>query len=149
MRRAPLCIARSSTEDPSEVEVLANYDTAYGSIEVASERWRLSGNLGRAKAFDEAVTSAFACTPSRLGESKIVALRASLEGLEEALVGTLTDDRHLLTREQIEELRNVSKTLSFDESYGADAREAVLDALVHVHHLRDILDEALASQAFD
>jgi len=147
MRRTPLHIARVSEVDPSEVEVLRTNEIAYGFLEVASELWRLAGHPARAKAIDDVITSAYELEPPRLDKPRIVALGALLNGLEQALVGTLTDDQHLLSREKVDELRETTKTLDFNESFGADAREAVQHALIYVDHLRDILDEALGKDA--
>jgi len=147
MRRTPLYLARTSDDDPPQFDVFAQYDNARGFIEVAAELWQLAGNPDRAKAIDDVITSAYAFEPARLERDQIAALRDLLEGLEQALVGTLTDEHHMLSAAKVEELRGHVKTLDFNESYGADARRAVQDALVYVDHLRNILDEALAAGA--
>jgi len=147
MRRTPLYVARTSDDDPPQFDVLEQYDIAYGFIEVAIELWRLAGSPDRAKAIDDVITSAYAFEPARLERDQLAALRDLLEGLEQALVGTLTDEHHMLSAAKVEELRGHVKTLDFNESYGADARRAVQDALVYVDHLRNILDEALAAGA--
>lgn len=147
MSRTPLYIARFSETDPSEVEVLHTYEIAYGFLEVASELWQLAARPDRAKAFDDVITSAYELEPPHLDKARLSALRELLNGLEPALVGTLTDDKHLLSREKVEELRETTKTLDFNESFGADSREAVQHALVYVDHLRDILDKAMSKDA--
>lgn len=145
--RRPLYLTRPSESDPAGMEVVRTYDVGYGFFKVAVELWRLAGRADRAEAFSETFASAWNEEPAQLGRAQIMRLRELLEGLEDALVGTVTDDQHLLSSEKVEELRDRTQTLDFNESFGADARQAVQHALVYIHHLRDILDEALARDA--
>jgi hypothetical protein len=147
MRRTPLHVARASDDDPSQFDTLASYDIAYGFIEVATELWRLAGNPDRANAIEGVITSAYGFEPARLERDQIAALRDLLEGLEQALVGTLTDEHHMLSAAKVEELRGHVKTLDFDWNQRVDGRSAVQEALIYVDHLRNILDEALAASA--
>jgi len=147
MRRTPLYLARTSDDDPPQFDVFAQYDNARGFIEVAAELWQLAGNPDRAKAIDDVITSAYAFEPARLERDQIAALRDLLEGLEQALVGTLTDEHHMLSAAKVEELRGHVKTLDFDWNQRVDGRVAVQEALIYVDHLRNILDEALAANA--
>ncbi len=141
MRRTPLHIARVSDDDPAEVDVLRTNEIAYGFLEVASELWRLAGDATRATAIDDVVTSAYELEPPRLDEPRIVKLRSLLNDLEPALVGTLTDGEHMLSDEQVEQLRGKAKAIEVG-AFGSDPRFAVQSALVLVGNLRDILDEA-------
>lgn len=147
MRRTPLHIARVAAADPSDVEVLETYEIAYGFIGVATELWQLAGRADRAKEIDGVVTSAYELEPPQLTITHQRALCSLLDGLENALVGTVTDEQHMLTREQISPLRERAKVVDLDESWGVDACFAIQSALVYVDHLRDILDEALALDA--
>ncbi len=112
------------------------------------ELWRLAGREDRASAIDDVITSAYYDEPPRLKQSQIEALRGLLDGLEQALVGTLTDEEHLLSEAKVEELRGHTETLDFAEWRGKEgARYAVQEALIYVDHLRSIANEALAAGA--
>jgi len=148
MSRLPLHLARVSNADPPEVDVIDSYDKAQGFIEVAMELWRLAGRDDRASAIDDVIASSVDYEPQRLERAQIEALRDLLAGLEQALVGTLTDEEHLLSAAKVEELRGHTKTLDWAEWRGKEgARYAVQEALIYVDHLRTILDEALAAGA--
>jgi hypothetical protein len=147
MSRIPLHLAHVSDTDPPEVDVIDTYDKAYGFVEVAMELWRLAGRADRASAIDDVIASAVDYKPRRLEPAQIEELRALLDGLEQALVGTLTDEEHLLSAAKVEELRGHTETLDFNESYGGNARAAVQEALIYVDHLRSIANEALAAEA--
>jgi hypothetical protein len=53
----------------------------------------------------------------------------------------------MLSVAKVAELRGQTLILDLDESRGDLAREAVLEALVYVDHLRTIANEALAANA--
>lgn len=94
------------------------------------------------------MTSAFELEPPRLDKPRLECLRDALSGLEDALVGTLTDAEHLLSLERVKELRGKSENLDLGEWRSDEsARHAVEEALVYVDHLRSIIDEALAADA--
>jgi hypothetical protein len=147
MRRAPLHVARISGTDPSQVCVIASNPIAYGFFEVAMELWRLAGRADRASSIRKVINSAYTVEPPRLERAQIEALRGLIDGLEQALVGTVTDDEHMLSVAKVAELRGQTLILDLDESRGDLAREAVQEALVYVDHLRTIADEALAANA--
>lgn len=150
MSRLPLHLARLSNTDPPEVDVIDSYDKARGFIEVAMELWRLAGRNDRASAIRRVIVSSVDYEPQRLERAQIEQLRALLDGLEQALVGTLTDEKHLLSEAKVEELRGHAETLDLAETFGSfrqDPREAVQEALIYVYHLRTILNEALAAGA--
>jgi len=150
MSRRPLHLAHVSDTDPPEVEVIDSYDKAYGFVEVAMELWRLAGRNDRATAIHDVIVSRVDYEPSRLERAQIHELRDLLDGLEQALVGTLTDEEHLLSAAKVEELRGHAKTLDLSDTFGSlarDPRYAVQEALVYVDHLRTIADEALAAGA--
>lgn len=147
MRRTPLHIARVSNDVPPKIDVIASNEIAYGFVEVAAELWELAGRPDRAKQIDEVISSAYELEPAQLQSTHQRALRSLLEGLEKALVGTVTDEQHVLSRKQIAQLRERAKVVDLDESWGADARYAIQSALIYVDHLRAILDEALAQDA--
>ena len=146
MRRTPLHIARVS-DNPMTIEVIASNEIARGYLDIAIELWRLSGHEERASAIEELVTSAHASDPPRISPVHITRLRELLRGIEEALVGSVTGEHHILSHEQLEELRGRVEAIEIDESWGADATNVVQEALVYVDHLRDIADEALAQNA--
>lgn len=150
MRRSPLHIARVSADDPPEIEVLDSYEIAYGFVEVAIELWRLAGRSDRATAIDDVITSAWETELPRLQHAQLIALRGLLEGLEGALVGTLTDAQHLLSAEMVEQLRGRTETLDLSDTFGGyrrDPRGAVQEALIYVDHLRAIVTRALEAGA--
>jgi hypothetical protein len=147
MSRIPLHLAHVSDTDPPEIDVIDSYDKAYGFVEVAIELWRLAGRGDRASALEDVIASAVDYRPRRLERSQIEVLCNLLDGLEQALVGTLTDEAHLLSAAKVEELRGRTETLDLNESYGRDAREAVQEALIYVEHLRSIAEDALAAGA--
>jgi hypothetical protein len=147
MSRLPLHLAHVSDTDPPEIEVIDSYDKAYGFLQVAMELWRLAGRDDRASAIQDVVASSVDYEPQRLERAQIKELRDLLDGLEEALVGTLTDDQHMLSPEAVEQLRSRTETLDLAESRGDLARHAIDEALIYVHHLRSIADEALAAGA--
>jgi hypothetical protein len=148
MSRLPLHLARVSDTNPPEVDVIDSYDKARGFIEVAMELWRLAGRNDRASAIRRVIVSSVDYEPQRLERAQIKELRDLLDGLEQALVGTLTDEEHLLSEAKVEELRGHTETLDFAEWRGKEgARYSVQEALIYVDHLRAILDEALAAGA--
>lgn len=148
MYRIPLHLARVSDTTPPEVEVIDSYDKAYNFVEIAMELWRLAGRDDRASAIDDVIASAVDYKPRRLERAQIEELRHLLDGLEQALVGTLTDEEHLLSEAKVEELRGHTETLDFAEWRGKEgARYAVQEALIYVDHLRSIANEALAAGA--
>jgi septum formation inhibitor-activating ATPase MinD len=146
MSRSSLHLGIVSNTDPPEVEVLDSYSKAYGFVEVAMELWRLAGRDDRAEAIDDVIASSVRFEPQRLKRAQIQALRDLLDGLEQALIGTVTDDEHFLSAAKVEELRGHSQTLDFNESWGREARRAVREALVYVEHLRTITNRALATE---
>lgn len=92
--------------------------------------------------------SAYELEPPQPQSTHQRALRSLLDGLEKELVGTVTDEQHMLSREQIAPLRERAKVVvDLDESWGVDARYAIQSALVYVDHLRDIVDETVAEDA--
>jgi len=147
MRRTPLHVARITEDDAHEVEVISSYDNAYGFIEVAVDLWRLAGRADRAQAIDDVITGAYVHDPPRLDATALSELRRLLEGLEGSLVGTVTDENHLLSMPMVSSLRGRTACLDLDEARGELAREAVIEALVYVSHLRTIIDEALQCNA--
>jgi hypothetical protein len=142
-----LHIAHISGTDPSQVSVIASNPIAYGFFEVAMELWRLAGRADRASSIRTVINSAYTVEPPRLERAQIEALRGLIDGLEQALVGTVTDDEHMLSAAKVAELRGHTQILDLDESRGDLAREAIQEALVYVDHLRAIADEALAANA--
>jgi hypothetical protein len=150
MYRIPLPLAYVSDTDPPEVDVIDSYDKAYDFVQIAMELWRLTGRDDRASAIDDVISSAVRYKPRRLEQAQIEELRNLLDGLEQALVGTLTDEQHLLSSERVAELRGRTETLDLSDSFGSlarDPRYAVQEALIYVDHLRTIADEALAARA--
>jgi hypothetical protein len=150
MSRIPLHLAHVSETDPPEVDVIDSYDKAYGFVDVAMELWRLARRDDRASAIRRVIASSVRYEPNRLERAQIEALRELLEGLEQALVGTLTDEDHMLSAAKVEELRGHTETLDLADSFGSlarDPRYAVQEALIYVDHLRTIADEALAAGA--
>jgi hypothetical protein len=147
MSRLPLHLAHVSDTAPPEVDVIDSYDKAQGFIEVAMELWRLAGRDDRASAIEAVIASSVRYEPNRLERAQIEELRRLLDGLEEALVGTVTDEQHMLSPETVEQLRGRTETLDVAEARGDLARHAVDEALLYVHHLRTIADTALAAGA--
>jgi hypothetical protein len=150
MSRLPLHLARVSSTDPPEVDVIDSFDTARGFVEVAMELWRLAGRDDRASAIRDVILSSLDYEPRRLERAQIEQLRALLDGLEQALVGTLTDEKHLLSEAKVDELRGHTETLDLSDTFGSlqrDPRVAVQEALIYVDHLRSIADDALAAGA--
>jgi hypothetical protein len=147
MSRLPLHLAHVSDADPPQVDVIESYPKAYGFVEVAMELWQLAGREDRASAIRDIIASRVDYEPTRLEQAQIRELRDSLDGLEEALIGTLTDEQHMLSPEMVEQLRGRTETLDLAESRGDLARHAVDEALIYVHYLRTIADTALAAGA--
>jgi hypothetical protein len=146
MRRTPLHIARVSNDDPPKIEVLDSNEIARGYLDVAMELWRLAGHEDRASAIQELIYSAQDFEPPRWMRAQITELRALLDGIEQALVGTVTDEHHLLSPEKAEEIRGV-EVLEIGAFPGADPRYAIQSALIYIFHLRNLADEALANDA--
>jgi hypothetical protein len=111
------------------------------------ELWRLAGRHDRASAIDDVITSAYHVKPPRLERAQIEVLRDLLQGLEETLIGTLTDEKHLLSPAKVDELRGHTETLDLDLSRGESARFAVQEALIYIDYMRTITDKALAADA--
>jgi hypothetical protein len=147
MYRIPLHLARVSGTTPPEVKVIDSYDKAYDFVEIAMELWRLAGREDRASAIEDVMASSVDYEPRRLERAQIEELRTLLDGLEQALVGTLTDEQRLLSSEKVAELRGRTDALDLAEWRGESARYAVQEALIYVDHLRSIADEALAAGA--
>lgn len=133
--------------DWDDFEILASYKRAHGFSKIAIELWRLAGRDDRAEALDTAMLNAYDYDPPRLDRERIIALRDALDGLDEALVGPVIDEEHFLSMEKVTELRGKTEALDLDESRGDLARHAVMEALVYVHHLRDIANDALEADA--
>jgi len=147
MMRRPLHIVRVSDSDPSQVEVIDSNDIAYGFFDVAKELWRLAGQVDRATAIEDEVDKAYDLDPPRLERAQLVALMEQLGGLEDALVGSVTDANHMLSAEKVAALRGQTENLDLDESRGELARHAVIEALIYVDRLRAILHKAIAENA--
>jgi len=155
MTRRPLYIGRPLNDDPGpeDFDVLEEYSKAYGFFEVAQELWRLAGREDRAEAIQEVLRSAVRYKSPRIDREHLVALREALDGLEDALVGPVIDEQHMLSMDKVNELRNrpevleLHEVMDLDESRGDLAREAVMEALIHVDNLRGIADRALAEDA--
>jgi hypothetical protein len=148
MSRLPLHLAHVSDTDPPEIDVIESYPKAYGFVGVTIELWQLAGRADRASAIEAVIASSVDYEPQRLERAQIEELRALLDGLEQALVGTLTDEEHLLSEAKVEELRDHTETLDFAEWRGKEgARYGVQEALMYVDHLRTIADTALAAGA--
>lgn len=153
MRRTPLHIGRPLENEPDEFDVIDSYDKAYGNLVLARELWRLAGRDDRAEAIEDVILDAHDHKPPRLDREHIVALRNALEGLEDALVGPVIDEQHMLSMDKVNELRSrpevldLHEVMDLDESRGDLAREAVMEALIYIDNLRGIVDEALAADA--
>ncbi len=148
MSRQSLHLGHVSDTDPLEVEVIESYPKAYGFLQIAMELWRLAGRDDHASAIEAVTASSVRYKPRRLERAQIEELRALLDGLEQALIGTVTDEEHLLSEAKVEELRGHTETLDFAEWRGKEgARYAVQEALMYVDHLRSIADDALAAGA--
>jgi hypothetical protein len=150
MWRIPLHLAYVSDTSPPEVDVIDSYEKAHDFIEIAMELWRLAGREDRASAIRRVIASSVRYDPDRLERAQIEELRNLLDGLEQALVGTLTDEEHLLSWEKVAELRGRTDALDLSDWFGSlrrDPRRAVQEALIYVDHLRTIADEALAAGA--
>lgn len=148
--RIPLHLAHVSDTDPPEIDVIDSYDHAYDFAEIAMELWRLVGRDDRATAISHVIASSVRYKPRRLERAQIEELRDLLGGLEQALVGTLTDEEHLLSSAKVAELRGRTDALDLSDTWGSlprDPRYAVQEALIFVDHLRTIADEALAAGA--
>jgi hypothetical protein len=145
MRDRPLHLARVID---GEIDVVNTYDKAYGFVDVAMELWTLAGRADRSAAVEEAMSNAFDLEPPRLDKPRLEQLRAALSGLEDALIGTLTDAEHMLSLERVKALRGTSENLDLGEWRSDEsARHAVEEALIYAEHLRSIIDEALAADA--
>jgi len=147
MRRAPIHIARVIDSESGELDVIATWDIAYGYYEVAAELWRLAGDEDRSVAIEDIFLSAYDFTPPRLDAARMVALRAQLDGIEDALARGVTDAEHVLSMQKVQELRPVARELDLDEARGELARYAVQEALVYVDRIRQMIDFALKNDA--
>lgn len=147
MSRAPLYIARVSDDDPPTIEVLDSNEIARGFLEVAIELWRLAGHEDRASAIEELIYSAHDAEPPRWDRAQITRLRELLDGIDQAVIGPITDEEHMLSREKIDELRGRVEAIDIDSYERADPRYAIQSALVYIDRLRDIADDALANDA--
>jgi hypothetical protein len=145
MRDRALHLARITD---GAVDVVESYDKAYGFVDVAVELWSLADRPDRSASVEAAMATAFELEPPRLDKPRLEELCAALSGLEAALVGTLTDAEHLLSRERVTDLRGKSEHLDLGAWRGDEsARYAVQEALIYVDNLRNIIDEALAADA--
>jgi hypothetical protein len=147
MSRTPLHIARVSNDDPPKIEVLDSNEIARGFLEVAVELWQLAGREDRASAIEKLITSAYRADPPRWARAQITRLRELLDGLEQALIGPVTDEHHLLSPERIHELRGRVDAIDLGGFPGSNATYAVQEALVYIDRLRDIAEGALESDA--
>lgn len=147
MSRTPLYIAHVSNDDPPTIEVLGSNEIARGFLEVAVELWQLAGREDRARAIEKLITSAYRTDPPRWARAQITQFRELLDGIEQALRGTVTDEQHLLSREKIDELRGRVEAVDIDDYPFADPTYAIQSALVYIDRLRDIADDALANDA--
>ena len=147
MSRTPLHIARVSDDDPPKIDVLRSNDIAQGFLEVAIELWRLAGHDDRANAIEKLITSAYRTNPPRWDRAQITRLRELLDGIDQAVIGPITDEQRMLSREKIEDLRGRVEAIDIDNYERADPRYAIQSALVYIDRLRDIADDALANDA--
>jgi len=144
-RKLPLhIVAPDPDAQPfDERDVLASDDHAHFYITLATELWRLLGDDAKARAIEAVIDRAHGRTTPTLDTADIRELLALVTPLEAAIRRELTDDKLLITMEQVAELRAKSKHLDLDESRGADARHAVSEAVADIANLESFLQEAL------
>ena len=144
MRTLYLARPVSESEDPEIIEVFPKF---YSIFAAAAELWKLAGFPERSQRLQAIVVGGYERTPPRLVASDIRDLVLCLEGLEQAVVGPVTNAEHLIPLERLPELRAAAKTLALAEDRGDLARHAVEEALYDVAGLRFVLQRALAEGA--
>jgi hypothetical protein len=126
-------------EDRLDLSVVEAYERSKSSLDVARELWRLAGNEERAANIDRLLELGYSRPRRFINGAEIDALLEDLEGLEDALIGTVVDDEGKLSPEQLPDLRRTTKTLWLDESRGDLAIWGVEEAMQQVQELREIL----------
>ena len=124
--------------------VVEECDYAKHFLRVAPELWYLAGHEDRAEAIRSLVFRAYERQQRWLTASEIEELLRLLEGVEDALVGSVVDERWRIPPEQLPELRVRTEYLDLNESRGELAVSGVAEGISHVCSLRTILREALA-----
>ena len=123
--------------------VVEEYEPAKSFLEVAPELWRRAGNHERAATIEALVDRVYERQRRWMTASEIEELLQLLEGVEDALVGTVVDEHWMLRPEQVPELRKRTKYLHLDENRGDLAVSGVAAGISDVYSLRAILREAL------
>jgi hypothetical protein len=136
--------AWSGPYDEVDEAVVESYEKVQGFFDVAAELWDLAGDHERAGEIRKLVDEAYEREPSFMDDSQVDELLQLLEGIEDALVGTVVDDRWQVRVEQLPELRRRTRHLDLDESRGELAAAGVGEGIGHAVSLRNILLRARA-----
>lgn len=129
-------------DEDLEQAVVESYEPVRSYLQVAPELWGLAGDDERAAAIKALLGRVYERDDVVMVTAEIEALLGLLQGLQEALVGTVVDERWMVRPEQLPALRVRTKTLDLDESRGELAVHAVGEALYGVLWLQKILGEA-------
>ena len=129
-------------DDDLDQAVVEEYEWAKGFLRVAPELWQLAGYDERAAAIKTLVGKVYDRERYWMTATEIEELLGLLDGIEDALVGTVVDEQWMIQPEQLPRLRVSTKTLDLDEQRGHLALHAVGEGIGHVCSLRAILREA-------
>ncbi|MCG8416530.1 MAG: hypothetical protein MJE77_01145 [Proteobacteria bacterium] len=122
--------------------VVEEYEWARHHLRVAPELWRLAGQDQRAADIKAIIRCVYERDRCWMTSDEIERLLQLLDGLEEALVGTVVDEHWMLRPEQLPKLRARTKHLDLDDKRGELALDAVAEGISDVRSLRAILRDA-------
>ncbi|MCG8423131.1 MAG: hypothetical protein MJE77_34950 [Proteobacteria bacterium] len=128
-------------EDRDEAEV-EEFEYARRFLRVAPELWRLAGDHERAATIEALIDQVYKRERRWMTASEIEELLQMLNGIEDALVGTVVDEHWMLRPEQVPELRARTNFLHLEESRGELAVSGVASGISDVYSLCAILRKA-------
>ena len=140
-----ICLVRPDWDGDSEEmdqAVVEAYEPVKSFLDVAPELWRLAGHDERATGIETLVEHVYERERRWMTAPEIEKLLGLLEGLEDALVGEVIDERWMVLPEQLPKLRYRTQSLNLDENRGDRALHAVGEGLYGVMWLQKILQEA-------
>ena len=119
------------------------YEPAKSFFDVAIELWQLAGDVDRSATVERLLEQVYSRKRCWMTATEIKEFLRLLEGLEDALVGTVVDENWRVTPEQLPRLRACTETLDLGESRGEAAFSGVAEGIAQVCSLRSILREAV------
>ena len=129
-------------DESADEAVVEECDYARRFFRVAPELWRVAGHEDRANAIRSLILRAYERPQHWITASEIEELLQLLDGVEDALVGTVVDEHWMLRPEQLPDLRKRTKYLALDEARDERALHGVALGISDIRSLRTILRNA-------